>query len=239
MKYLRYSIGEIALVVIGILIALSINNWNEDRKLRQIEIKLLSEIKNDLDETLLEVKFDLKAHKLRLDDSNTLKKILKSEHIVSDSIGYYFSSSQRDYQAYPKTSGYNLLESKGMDIISKDSLRTKITNLYQLTLIRLVEQGKLNPRNDIEEKLGMYERKHFKQTDSIFRTYLPEGVRDTVKFYFNIPKTIEELKNDNSFFIDLQNTVRKRLVKIGTHESAILEMEEIIDDIVRELEIIQ
>ena len=31
-KYLKYAIGEIALVVIGILIALSINNWNEGRK---------------------------------------------------------------------------------------------------------------------------------------------------------------------------------------------------------------
>ena len=31
-KYFKYAIGEIILVVIGILIALSINNWNEDRK---------------------------------------------------------------------------------------------------------------------------------------------------------------------------------------------------------------
>ena len=31
-KYLKYAIGEIFLVVIGILIALQINNWNEDRK---------------------------------------------------------------------------------------------------------------------------------------------------------------------------------------------------------------
>jgi hypothetical protein len=31
-KYLKYAFGEIVLVVIGILIALSINNWNEERK---------------------------------------------------------------------------------------------------------------------------------------------------------------------------------------------------------------
>jgi len=34
-KYLKYAIGEIVLVVIGILIALSLNNWNESRKLEQ------------------------------------------------------------------------------------------------------------------------------------------------------------------------------------------------------------
>jgi len=35
-NYLKYAIGEIILVVIGILIALSINNWNENRKLESL-----------------------------------------------------------------------------------------------------------------------------------------------------------------------------------------------------------
>ena len=41
-KYLIYAIGEIALVVIGILIALQVNNWNEARKTKSTEIKLLN-----------------------------------------------------------------------------------------------------------------------------------------------------------------------------------------------------
>jgi len=51
LKYMRYAIGEIALVVIGILIALSINNWNEERKLLLIEHalykKLISDLRNE------------------------------------------------------------------------------------------------------------------------------------------------------------------------------------------------
>ncbi len=51
-KYLKYAIGEIVLVVIGILIALSINNWNEERKGKQKEMVFLKEfqsaINNDL-----------------------------------------------------------------------------------------------------------------------------------------------------------------------------------------------
>ncbi|MBK8515376.1 MAG: hypothetical protein IPL55_03525 [Saprospiraceae bacterium] len=47
-KYLKYAIGEIVLVVIGILIALQINNWNENRKTRLDEIKLLTNIKKAL-----------------------------------------------------------------------------------------------------------------------------------------------------------------------------------------------
>ena len=45
-KYSRYAIGEIALVVIGILIALQINNWNEARKNKIVEIEILKNLKN-------------------------------------------------------------------------------------------------------------------------------------------------------------------------------------------------
>ena len=48
MKYARYAIGEILLVVIGILIALQINNWNEDLKTRNKELTYLESIKTDL-----------------------------------------------------------------------------------------------------------------------------------------------------------------------------------------------
>src|SRR5210317_597667 len=48
MKYARYAGGEIILVVIGILIALQINNWNEERKDRMVEIKYLKNLKHDL-----------------------------------------------------------------------------------------------------------------------------------------------------------------------------------------------
>jgi len=46
-KYLRYAIGEILLVVIGILIALQVNNWNETRKLQNEKYKLLIALKQE------------------------------------------------------------------------------------------------------------------------------------------------------------------------------------------------
>lgn len=48
-KYLTYALGEILLVVIGILIALSINNWNQRRLAKQEETKLLKSIKVDFE----------------------------------------------------------------------------------------------------------------------------------------------------------------------------------------------
>ena len=54
-QYSRYAVGEIVLVVIGILIALQINNWNEERKSSKLEIKILKELNNDLKTNLAEV----------------------------------------------------------------------------------------------------------------------------------------------------------------------------------------
>ncbi len=56
-KYLLYAIGEIILVVIGILIALQVNNWNEERKARNDEIEVLKSVKKDLTNTVEEFKF--------------------------------------------------------------------------------------------------------------------------------------------------------------------------------------
>ena len=47
-KYFKYAIGEIVLVVIGILIALQINNWNENRKLNNNEKIILTDLVEDL-----------------------------------------------------------------------------------------------------------------------------------------------------------------------------------------------
>ena len=47
LKYMRYAIGEIVLVVIGILIALSINNWNEKRKDSASELSALIDLKQE------------------------------------------------------------------------------------------------------------------------------------------------------------------------------------------------
>ena len=47
-KYFPYAIGEVLLVMIGILLALQVNNWNEGLKSRNLELKLLSELKAGL-----------------------------------------------------------------------------------------------------------------------------------------------------------------------------------------------
>jgi Family of unknown function (DUF6090) len=61
-KYLIYAIGEILLVIIGILIAVSINGWNEDRKLKKAEQSILKDLKQ-------EMIFNLKALELVIEEN--------------------------------------------------------------------------------------------------------------------------------------------------------------------------
>ncbi len=131
LKYSRYAIGEIVLVVIGILIALSINNWNEYQKERKSERLILFEIRENLKYDLNDFEDNLAHLQNKSTSSKMLLKAFEDGVKYHDSLGFYFSY----LNAYPhfssKMNGYKLLESKGFEIIIDVDLRNKITDIYE------------------------------------------------------------------------------------------------------------
>jgi hypothetical protein len=90
-KYFKYAIGEIILVVMGILIALQINNWNEEKKLdsktQDYYIQLLVDLKSDVDfaqNTIKESRDYLKEYEAYTSsyDGDLLTPIMAYEHIL-------------------------------------------------------------------------------------------------------------------------------------------------------------
>ena len=73
-KYFKYAIGEIFLVVIGILIALQINNWNENRIENRTETKYLTNLKHDLQNDSIDLN-NLKI--IRLNKVTSARKLLQ------------------------------------------------------------------------------------------------------------------------------------------------------------------
>jgi len=65
-KYSRYAIGEIVLVVIGILIALQINNWNEKRKEMELEKRFLINLKQEFEENLKSINSIISKRQVQL-----------------------------------------------------------------------------------------------------------------------------------------------------------------------------
>ena len=131
LKYSRYAIGEIVLVVIGILIALQINNWNEENKTNKLETKILKELQVNLKLDLEELQMDIGY----MDQINqaclTVKEFLEQNQSPNDSIFKVFSILRVTPHFDPNKSGYQLLQSKGVEIISNDNLRNEISLLYE------------------------------------------------------------------------------------------------------------
>ncbi len=86
LKYMRYAIGEIVLVVIGILIALSINNWNEERKNRVLEADYYCKLLEDLNQDVIEIKKHIDINELRIKSSNKYINLLQKGNFTQSEV---------------------------------------------------------------------------------------------------------------------------------------------------------
>jgi hypothetical protein len=156
-NYIKYGIGEIVLVVIGILIALQINNWNENKK-TDLKIKRsLEALRSDLiQDTLLIIKrqpfiieqFQFnESLRLRAAKPNaTLDTLIQIMH-------HQFNPNWSAQIIY-NTNAYNSLNQTGLIENLSDSLKTNIKNFYnkKFSLSGRVEQT----TNDYREKITSY-----------------------------------------------------------------------------------
>ena len=132
-KYFKYAIGEIILVVIGILIALQINNWNTQNKQRVIEIKVLKELQVAIKSDFKNFDQNIKDYKKVRRSLKIIKEQLEIEIPNNDSLHYAFRNSLFNNQMEPNLGAYETIKSKGIDLISNDSLRLKIINVYEIS----------------------------------------------------------------------------------------------------------
>lgn len=120
MKYMRYAIGEIALVMIGILLALQVNNWNEERKLEIVEIQFLKRIKKDL----------------MIDTIYFNKRIKKSQKIIVDHYTYIHDAYKRQKNKKEFMDLIKLLDWDSEHFISQNSTFLELLNTGQLNILK-------------------------------------------------------------------------------------------------------
>jgi len=142
-KYFKYAIGEILLVVLGILIALQINNWNEDRKLRQVEIKILKELREGFKADTSDLNINIDALKYASESGQIILNQLNSSAPYHDSLSVHFARSLQLTRLISNDGPYAVLKSKGLDLISNDSLRKEIVTIHDNTYesMRIWEKG--------------------------------------------------------------------------------------------------
>jgi hypothetical protein len=188
-KYLLYAIGEIILVVIGILIALQLNNLNENKKNDVFEKEILSQVQENLKSDKLVLK-QIELNFMKAIASS--KKILNAEESqkTEDSIKIWLGAIIQFDRFQPLTNAYEVLKSNGLDRISNKQLRFLLGKYYDDESLRIIKST-----NDIEIAFNDH--------------WIPILFEETVEFEF---KKSVELKN---YSVLLKSSKERNILKLS------------------------
>jgi hypothetical protein len=226
-KYLLYAIGEIVLVVIGILIALQINNWNEQRKEANFEIQILKAFKESLVTDLIDIDANIAVHQKGLLSADSVLVLLASQEAIhKDSLAKLFAAVMMPSRFVHSTSAFESLKAKGVNIISDRDLQKKIVDVYdsQYRFFLLSEQDFID-----EVLLG-------------YRTILPTRFEDSFRYDISsseisgrlVPLDFEALKKDQVFLFYIKTLRNWTGIFVEFHyvklRSNVVDLQEMIDD---------
>ena len=131
-RYMIYAVGEILLVIIGILIALQLNNLNTKQDLRQKEYILLLEVKDNLIANINQFNANINWQEEKVKDIDKIIEYSIKGISWNDTLGVAITQFQNPEEYFVNASGYESLKTIGLDIISSDTIRKSITNIYEL-----------------------------------------------------------------------------------------------------------
>lgn len=135
-KYFKYAIGEIILVVIGILIALQINNWNENRKKTKIGTQYLTEMRFELQNDINQLDFYINDLKKSIKNQEAALNTKDISKLSIDSLSMFITTINLDFKISELT--FTKMNNLGITSLSNnDSLNLKITEYYNSDVVRL------------------------------------------------------------------------------------------------------
>ena len=136
MAYLRYAVGEIFLVVIGILIALQVNNWNENRKNHSAEKDALISLREDFKDNITQINDRISKVNETTEYLNNVITIIDrdSSEVNPDSLGHYLPIGASWWDVKITSSTYDALSGAGnLDLIQNENFRKLLAEFYSTT----------------------------------------------------------------------------------------------------------
>ena len=219
-KYLLYAVGEILLVVIGILIALQVNNWNEQRKDRATEQKVLYDLHEDLEVNINRLNEDILLEQRTIRQANKIITHLDERKPYDPSLDVIFAEALYSPDIILSTTGFESFKLKGIDIVQNEMLQRKILNLFDVIYANLIaETVRLENQFWPSSVLPMI-HKHFRETD--FRKLKPTNY--------------EALLEDTTYKNMVMHRVHFRKLALDLKTTALRETEELIKRIEMELD---
>lgn len=150
-KYLRYAIGEVILIVLGVLIAVSIDNWNDDRIKEKALNSVLLKVEKDFEEDLIEIQNIITHYDIRKPLFDGLMKgEFDKESLINCKECHFLISGHRLFR--PNTEGYSSLQNILKNSQKQDPKLTYFTQSYS-TLLEELELMKNNLVEDVNGNL--------------------------------------------------------------------------------------
>lgn len=201
-KYLRYAIGEIILVVIGILIALQINNWNEHRKHKIQEKYYLEQLLADFEFNKSEAERNQLYSKFQSENARLILKSLAEPLDEDESILWYYAINHLWFLPHPNynESSWEELKSTGhLDLISNkeivENISTFFANLHSINKLE-DEWGSFNLeyRKEVNNILELDVRQRFVENLNVTHIDEPEKIAPDVTPYLKKLRAKSEIK---------------------------------------------
>ena len=155
-KYFKYAIGEIVLVVIGILIALQINNWNEQRKERVKEREILLALADNLENNIQTIEADLIFLHNYKKSAEIVLEVLDNKLSYSDTLDIHFHQARvSKLELILSESGYEQFKNTGFHIIHNSRIKKEILTLFESTYPKAIG-NRLRVNNEYVEFTNYY-----------------------------------------------------------------------------------
>lgn len=154
-RYLLYALGEIILVVIGILIAIQLNDRQKEKEQELRQQKILSQLKSDLEDSRLGLRQAREEHRYRIKIANKITKAYWKPELQHDSLSVYFIEALNKREEYRPTLGTarSLINSGTIELINSLEVRSGV--LAYIETVNAV-------LSDIESDEADYFRHHTK-----------------------------------------------------------------------------
>ena len=134
-KYFFYALGEIVLVVIGILIALQINEWNNAKKSHEKELVYLDEIRVNLQQDIANIDNVLRFNESKIPIIQGMMQIFSDTLTNSERVEVFnaFSKPFTNYEVFSpqRTAFTNMIEAETIDLVRERELRKALINYYE------------------------------------------------------------------------------------------------------------
>jgi hypothetical protein len=170
-RYFKYAIGEIVLVMIGILLALQVNNWNQGRTQQKLEADFLQKIHQEFKKNKDQLTFVLSMHNKSFESCEFILKNYNNIQIPKDSLRKHLQQYKYSYTYNPSSSSVDALVNSGnLNIISNKALSNILIEWNEM--VKDYEEEEIINRNFYDNVIIHFDLKHFKlYTDNQHEKY--------------------------------------------------------------------